>query len=70
MVQVSIARALQLQGVVTDVVKGLVVNDVALIGVLNQLVEGEGCVVGLDNGLGNLGRGSHGERAHNPARED
>jgi len=36
---------------VADVVESLVVNDVALVGVLNQLMEGESGVVGLDNGF-------------------
>ena len=37
-----------------DVVKGLVVDTVGLIGVLDQLVDGEGGVVWLHHGVGHL----------------
>ena len=47
-----------------DIVQGLVVNAVGLVGVLNQLMDGEGGVVGLDNGVRHLGGGDDGEGVH------
>ena len=34
-----------------DIVEGLVINAVGLVGVLNELVDGEGGIVGLDDGV-------------------
>ena len=54
MVQVTVCRGGELQGSEADVVEGLVVNAVGLVGVLDQLVDGQGGVVGLDDGVRNL----------------
>merc|ERR1711957_536097 len=43
---------------------GFVVNAHNLVGVLDELMDREGSVVGLNNGIGNLGGGHHGESAH------
>ena len=51
MVQVSITWGLQLEGGVANVVQGLVINDVALVSVLNKLMERKSSVVRLDNGF-------------------
>ena len=58
MVEVSIGGGGQLQGPEADVVQGLVVDAERLVRVLDQLVHGEGGIVGLHNGVGHLGGGS------------
>lgn len=47
----------------------LVVNTEGLVGVLNQLVNGEGGVVRLNNSVGDLGRGDDGEGSHHTVGE-
>merc|ERR1712100_469871 len=44
---------------------GLVVNAHNLVGVLDKLMDGEGGVVGLNNGVRDLGGRHDGESAHN-----
>jgi len=51
MVQISVCGGGQLQGPEADVVESLVVDAVGLVGVLNELMDGEGGVVWLDNGV-------------------
>ena len=63
-VQVTIGGGGQLEGAEANVVQRLVVNAEHLIGVLDQLVDGQGGVVGLDDGVGHLGGGHNGESAH------
>ncbi len=55
MVEVSVGWGGQFQGSETDVIKSLVVDDHYFVGVLYQLVHGEGRVVRFNNGVGNLG---------------
>ena len=64
MVQVSVGGGGELQGSEADVVEGLVIDAVRFIGVLNELVDGEGRVVGLDDGVGDLGGGDDREGVH------
>ena len=66
MVEVAVGRGGQLQGSEADVVEGLVVNTVRFVGVLNKLVDRQGGVVGLDNGVRHLGRGHDGVGVHDP----
>ena len=47
MIQVTIGRGGQLKCTEAYVIQSFVVNAEALIRVLNQLVDGEGCIVGL-----------------------
>ena len=47
----------------------LVVNTEGLVGVLNQLVNGKSGVVGLNNGVGDLGGGNNGESGHHTVGE-
>ncbi|KAF1760613.1 hypothetical protein GCK72_008862 [Caenorhabditis remanei] len=54
MVQVSVCWVGELECSVADVVEGLVIDTVGLIGVLNELVDGEGGVVWLDDGVRDL----------------
>ena len=67
-VEVAIRRGGELEGAEADVVEGLVVEGEALVGVLDQLVHGEGGVVRLDDGVGHLGRRDHRVRRHDPVR--
>ena len=53
-VQVGIRRAGDLQGVHANVVERLVVDTVGLVRVLDQLVDGQGGVVRLDDGVRDL----------------
>merc|ERR1719446_43452 len=54
MIQVSIGWGGQLQRAEADVIEGLVVKQEALVSVLNELVEGEHCVVRLHNSVRHL----------------
>jgi hypothetical protein len=47
----------------------LVVDAEGLVGILDQLVDGESSVVRLDNGVGHLGRGHDGEGRHHAVGE-
>jgi hypothetical protein len=67
-VEITVGGGGELEGSEADVVKGFVVNDHALIGVLNELMDGEGSVVRLDDGVGHLGGGNDGEGLHNSVR--
>merc|ERR1712070_1297380 len=64
MVQVAIGWGGELQGTEADVVQSLVVHAHTLVSVLDQLVDGEGCVVWLDDGVGHLGGWHDGESEH------
>merc|ERR1740121_2801907 len=62
--KITVGGGGELEGSEADIVEGLVVNAHNLIGVLNKLMDGEGGVVGLDDGVGDLGGGHHGEGGH------
>merc|ERR1712188_40959 len=64
MVEITVGGGGKLEGAEADIVEGLVVNAHDLIGVLDELMHGEGGVVGLDDGVGDLGGGHHGEGGH------
>merc|ERR1711990_921913 len=64
MVEITIGGGRQLEGPEADIVEGLVINDHALIGVLDELMDREGGVVGLNDGVGDLGGGEDGEGLH------
>ena len=64
MVKITVGGGGELEGSEADIVKGLVVNAHDLIGVLDELMDGEGGVVGLDDGIGDLGGRHDGEGAH------
>ena len=63
-VKVTVGRGGELQGAEADVVQGLVVEGEALVGVLDKLVDGEGGVVRLHDGVGHLGGRDHGVGGH------
>ena len=54
MVQVTVGGGVELQGSETDIVEGLVIDTEGLVRVLDKLVDREGSVVWLDNGVGDL----------------
>jgi hypothetical protein len=64
-VEVTIGRSGELEGPEADIVEGFIVKAHALISVLDELVDGEGSVVWLDDGVGDLWRWDDGEGVHN-----
>jgi len=64
MVKITVGGGGELEGSEADIVKGLVINAHNLVSVLNELMDGEGGVVGLDDGVGDLGGGHDGEGSH------
>merc|ERR550539_1396554 len=64
MVEITVGGGGQLEGSEADIVEGLVVNAHDIIGVLDELMDREGGVVGLDNGVGDLGGWHDGEGGH------
>ena len=66
MVQVTVCGGGEFQGSEADIVKGLVVNGEGLVSVLNKLMDGEGGVVRLNNGVGYLGGWDYRESGHDP----
>ena len=55
MVEISVRRGRQLESPEADVVESLVVDAEGLVGILNQLMHGQGGIVRLNNGVRNLG---------------
>lgn len=68
-VEVAVGGVGQLQRAHADVVESLVVDAEGLVGVLNQLVDREGSVVGLHDSVGDLGGGHNGKSSHHAVRE-
>ena len=64
MVKITVGGGGELEGSEADIVEGFVINAHDLIGVLNELMDGEGGVVRLNDGIGDLGRRHDGEGAH------
>merc|ERR1719502_1253332 len=64
MVKITVGWGGELEGSEADIVKGLVINAHNLIGVLNKLMDGEGGVVWLNNGVGDLWGWHDGEGGH------
>jgi len=64
MVQVTEGWCCELEGPEADVVQSFVVNAHGFVGVLNKLVDGQGRVVWLDDGVGHLWRWNDGEGHH------
>ena len=54
MIEISVGGGSELQGPEADVVQGLVVDAEGLVGGLDQLMDRQGGVVRLDDGVGNL----------------
>merc|ERR1711966_108213 len=68
MVQVTVSWGGELEGTEADVIESLVIHAHTLVGVLDQLVDGEGGVVWLDDGVGHLGGWHDGEGEHHAVR--
>jgi len=64
-VKITVGGGGELEGTEADVVKGFVVNAHNLIGVFDELMDREGGVVGLNDGVGDLGGWHDGESGHN-----
>jgi len=64
MVKITVGGGGQFQSSEADIVKSLVINDLDLVGILDQLMDGKGGVVWLDNGIRDLGAGEDGEGFH------
>merc|ERR1719389_1272089 len=64
MVKITVGGGGELEGSEADIVEGFVVNAHNLIGVFDELMDGEGGVVGFNDGIGDLGGGHDGEGAH------
>jgi len=64
MVQITIGWGGELEGSEADIVEGLVIDDLDLIGVLDELMDGEGGVIRFNDGIGDLWRWEDGESLH------
>ena len=63
-VKITVGGGGEFEGTEANIVEGLVVNAHDIIGVLNELMDGESGVVGLNDGIGDLGGGHDGEGDH------
>merc|ERR1712190_688927 len=64
MVEITIGWGGELEGSEADIVEGLVIDDLDLIGVLDELMDGEGSVIRFNDGIGDLWRWEDGESLH------
>jgi len=64
MVQITVGWGGELKSSEADIVEGFVINNLDLIGVLNELMDGKGGVVWFDNGIRDLWRWEDGESFH------
>ena len=64
MVKITVGWGGELKGSEADIVKGFVINAHNLIGVLNKLMDGEGGVIRLDDGIRDLWGRHDGESGH------
>jgi len=65
MVKITIGWGGEFKGSEADIVEGLVINNLDLISILNELVDGEGGVVWLNDGIRDLWRWEDRESLHN-----
>jgi hypothetical protein len=68
-VEISVGWVGELKSSHADVVESFVINTEGLIGVLNQLMNGESSIVWLDNGVGDLGGWDNGKGGHHAVGE-
>ena len=64
MVKISIGWGGELEGSEADIIESFVINAHNLISVFDELMDGEGSVVGLNDCVRHLGRGDNGEGFH------
>jgi len=67
-IKIAISRSGELKSAEADIVECLVINAISFVGVLDKLVDRECGIVGLNDGIGDLGGGDDGESAHNTVR--
>ena len=65
MVKITIGWGGEFKSSETDIIEGFVINNLDLIGVFNELMDGEGGVIWLDDGIRDLWRWEDGESFHN-----
>ena len=63
-IKITIGGGGELKGSEADIIEGLVIDDHALISILNELMDWEGGVVGLNDCVRDLGRGDNWEGLH------
>ena len=63
-VKITVGGGGELKGSEADIVEGLVIDAHNLISVFDQLMDGKGGIVWLNDGIGHLGGGHDGEGAH------
>merc|ERR550532_2874082 len=68
MVQIPVSRSRELQRPEADVVQGLVVQQEALIGIFNKLMEGEHSIIWLHDCVRDLRGWDNGEGLHDAVR--
>ena len=68
MVEITVSGRRQFQRSKAYVVECFIVDAISLVRVLDELMDGQGCVVGLDDGVGHFGRGDDAEGHHDPVR--
>jgi hypothetical protein len=68
MVEITVGWGGELEGSEADIVEGLVIDDLDLIGVLDELMDGEGSVIRFNDGIGDLWRWEDGESLHDSVR--
>jgi len=56
-VKITIGRGRELQGAEANLIQRLVIDAEGLVGVLDELMHGEGGVIRLDDSIGDLVRG-------------
>lgn len=68
-VQVTVGGVGQLESTLADLVQSLVIDTEGLVRVFDQLMDGKSSVVGLNNGIGHLGRRGDTEGSHHTIGE-
>mmetsp|Transcript_122006 Transcript_122006/g.171719 ORF Transcript_122006/g.171719 Transcript_122006/m.171719 type:complete len:462 (-) Transcript_122006:77-1462(-) len=64
MVKITVSGGGELQSSEANIVKSLIIDDLDFIGILDQLMDGKGGVVWLNDGIRDLGGGEDGESLH------
>jgi hypothetical protein len=68
MVEITVGRGSELEGTETDIVERFVIEDHDFIRVFDELMDGEGGVVGFNDGIRDLGGRTDGEGHHDTIR--
>ena len=65
MVKITVGGGGELEGSEADIVEGFVINNLDLISILDELMDGKGGVIWFNDGIGDLWRWEDGESFHN-----